>query len=79
MSDMAIYIDDLREILGVSEFPIWAAIGKKSFHATRKEEEKHTTPCPRGFYRFKMWVFLPGSWHHIRALTWLKRKGERLV
>ncbi len=44
------------------------------------------SPCPKGFYRHKTWVYLPGSWHHIRArrtafckLTWLKRKGERLA
>ena len=38
-----------------------------------------TSPCPEGFYRHKTWLFLPGSMRHIRALTWLKRKGERLA
>lgn len=37
-----------------------------------------TSPCPEGFYREMTWLYLPGGYRHIRALTWLKRKGERL-
>ena len=38
-----------------------------------------TSPCPPGFYRHKTWLFIPGGWRHIRALTWLKRERERLA
>ena len=39
----------------------------------------YVSPCPPGFYRKKAWLFLPGSWRKVRALTWLKREGERLI
>ena len=37
------------------------------------------SPCPVGFERQKFWVFLPGAYRTCRVLTWLKRKGERLI
>ena len=33
MSDLAIYIDDLKEIIGISTFQIWMEVNKKTFHA----------------------------------------------
>ena len=36
------------------------------------------SPCPRGFYRERTWLYIKGGYTSIRALTWLKRKGERL-
>jgi hypothetical protein len=37
------------------------------------------SPCPPGFERSKTWLFIPGAYKSVRALTWLKRKGERLA
>lgn len=37
------------------------------------------SPCPPGFYREKLWTYLPGGWKKVRVLTWLKREGERLA
>ena len=37
------------------------------------------SPCPHGFYRYKVWVYLSSDWHRPRILTWLKREGERLA
>ena len=39
----------------------------------------YVSPCPPGFEREKTWLYLPGGWKKVRALTWLKRKGERLI
>ena len=36
-------------------------------------------PPFRGFGRYKVWLYAPHGWAKIRALTWLKRKGERLI
>ncbi len=37
------------------------------------------SPKPDGFERADFWAYLPGGYKSIRALTWLKRKGERLA
>lgn len=31
-----------------------------------------SAPLPAGFKREKIWVLLPGGWHFIRVLSWLK-------
>jgi len=31
-----------------------------------------SAPLPEGFERVKMWVLLPGGWHFVRVLSWLK-------
>jgi hypothetical protein len=31
-------------------------------------------PLPEGFQRIKLWFLLPGSYRHVRVLSWLKRK-----
>lgn len=36
------------------------------------------SPKPFGFERKKTWLWLPGSYFHVRVLTWLKREGEYL-
>jgi hypothetical protein len=36
------------------------------------------SPKPDGFFRQATWMYLPGGYHNVRALTWLKREGERL-
>ena len=37
-----------------------------------------TSFCFKGFYRNKVYFYLMGASRPIRALTWLKREGERL-
>lgn len=34
-------------------------------------------PLPKGFKRKKMWVLLPGGWHHVRVLSHLVKKDEK--
>lgn len=29
-------------------------------------------PIPKGFKRIKLWILLPGGWHRVRVLSWLK-------
>lgn len=36
------------------------------------------SPKPQGFVRKKVWTFIPSSYQHIRALTWLKRSADKL-
>ena len=47
-------------------------------HANNVVWFDNASPCPNGFYVHRFWVYRPGSWHHIRGLTWLKLKGVRL-
>lgn len=35
-----------------------------------------TAPRPKGFYRYKEWLFHPGGFHHVRVLSWLKHEGN---
>lgn len=35
-------------------------------------------PSPKGFYRKKLWLCLPGSYHNVRVLSWLQREGSNL-
>ena len=37
------------------------------------------SPQTPGFERHKVWFYIMGGYNAIRALTWLKRKGERLI
>ena len=51
------------------------------YHAENALWFDFVTPCPKGMYREKVWLYLPGgfSWFKPRFLTWLKRKGEHLT
>jgi len=34
-----------------------------------------SAPFPTGFRREKIWVLLPGGWHFVRILSWLKNNN----
>ena len=36
-------------------------------------------PTIRGFYREKLWLVLPGGYHTVRVLSWLKREMKPLL
>ncbi|KKM06733.1 hypothetical protein LCGC14_1741060 [marine sediment metagenome] len=36
-------------------------------------------PMIKGFYRKKLWLVLPGSFHTVRVLSWLKREMKPLL
>lgn len=36
-------------------------------------------PVVRGFRREKLWLFLPGGFHTVRVLSWLKREMDLLI
>jgi hypothetical protein len=38
----------------------------------------YNSPLPQGFKRERVWMCITHQWAPVRALTWLKRKGERL-
>ena len=38
----------------------------------------YCAPIIQGFKRQKLWFFLPGGYHHIRVLSWLKREMKPL-
>ena len=37
------------------------------------------SPRPPGFDKYKTWLYIKGGYSTVRVLTWLKRKGERLI
>ena len=37
------------------------------------------SPRPRGFIKYKTWLYIKGGYTTARVLTWLKREGERLA
>ena len=36
-------------------------------------------PTVKGFYRQKLWLVLPGAFHQVRVLSWLKREMKPLL
>ena len=36
-------------------------------------------PSIKGFYRKKLWLVLPGAFHQVRVLSWLKREMKPLL
>lgn len=36
-------------------------------------------PMIKGFYRQKLWLVLPGAFHQVRVLSWLKREMKPLL
>jgi len=36
-------------------------------------------PIIKGFYRKKLWLYLPGGFHTVRVLSWLKREMKPLL
>lgn len=38
----------------------------------------HCAPLPLGFKREKLWILLPGGYHTVRVLSWLKRVSHNI-
>ena len=39
----------------------------------------YCAPMIKGFSREKLWLLLPGGFHNVRVLSWLKKHTERLI
>lgn len=50
-----------------------------SSHTTNILWLDYCAPMIKGFRREKLWLFLPGGFHNVRVLSWLKREMRPLL
>lgn len=74
-------LDKYAETASLSADVVWRNTIKQYFreHVDNILWLDYCAPMIRGFCRQKLWLLLPGGYHNVRVLSWLKREMKLLL